>query len=78
MYDHLDTFKMGEGSNPTNYVWNESELKVTTPKSSKYDDLYFDLADILEDPFENLDDLNLNIESNICLKEVNHFFCANK
>ncbi len=75
MYDHLDTFKMCEGSNPTNYVWNESELTVTTSKSSKYDDLFFDLADILEDPFENLDDLDQNIESNVYLKEVNHFLC---
>lgn len=76
MYEQFDMFKMGGGSNPTNGVSNEFGFTAAASNSSDDDyDQDFDLADILEDPFANLDDLDLSIESNLCLKEVNlnHF-----
>ena len=72
MYDHLNMFKMGAGSNPPNDIWNQFELTAAS-NSGDDDDLDFDLADILEDPFANLADLDLSIESDLCIKEVKYF-----
>ncbi len=69
MYEHHNMLKMGAGSNPPNTVWNEFDL-VAASNSGDDDDLDFDLADILEDPFANLADLDLSIESDLCIKEV--------
>jgi hypothetical protein len=61
---------VGAGSNLTCDDRNKFEF---TAASNSSDDDYpdFDIMDILEDPFANLDDLDISRKSELCFKEVN-------
>ena len=69
MYDHLE--EVDAGSNSSDDIWNEFEVAAATSSSiSDDDDLDFDLANMIVDPFDNMNDAR--IEPELGTKQVDH------
>ncbi len=75
MYDHLEEIETG--SNPFDDILNEFEVAGASSISSDDDDLDFDFANMIVDPFENMNDEYAKIKSDLVLKQVNSFLASN-